>query len=565
MSKKILIVGGVAGGASVAARARRLDEDARIIIFERGQHVSFSNCSLPFFLSRTVKKSENLVLMNPSTFKSRYNIEVRVRNEVLSIDRAAKKITVKNMDTEEIYYETYDKLVLSPGAMPVRPMSIKGVDRENVFTVRNVDDICALDNYVSQTAVKTVAVIGGGFIGIEVAENLKKAGKDVFIVEALAQVLTPFDQDMVQIIHKELHDNGVQLYLGDGVSSIEENGIILGTGLFIESQAVVLAIGVRPEISLARDAGLEIGETGSIKVDSKFRTNDSDIYAVGDAIEVENRLLGSKSRLTLAGPAQLEARIAANNMFGINETGEGFIGSSVLRIFNLNAASTGLNEKAAGNAGLKYGFSYVIPNDKVGLMPESHVMHFKLLYEIPGGKILGAQAIGKGAVDKRIDVIAAMISMGGTVDNLKKLELCYSPLFGTARDVVNQAAFVASNLLSGKFRQVPVSKVRELVESGAYIIDVREKNEYARGHIINSVNIPLSEFRERLSEIPKDRPVYLHCRSAQRSYNAVMILENRGYKNVYNISGSFLGICLYEYFHDLSSGRSKIVTEYNFN
>ena len=218
MSKKILIVGGVAGGASVAARARRLDEDARIIIFERGQHVSFSNCSLPFFLSRTVKKSENLVLMNPSTFKSRYNIEVRVRNEVLSIDRAAKKITVKNMDTEEIYYETYDKLVLSPGAMPVRPMSIKGVDRENVFTVRNVDDICALDNYVSQTAVKTVAVIGGGFIGIEVAENLKKAGKDVFIVEALAQVLTPFDQDMVQIIHKELHDNGVQLYLGDGVS-----------------------------------------------------------------------------------------------------------------------------------------------------------------------------------------------------------------------------------------------------------------------------------------------------------------------------------------------------------
>lgn len=326
----------------------------------------------------------------------------------------------------------------------------------------------------------------------------------------------------------------------------------------------VLAIGAAPETGLAKAMGLELGETGAIKVDHNYRTSDPDIYAVGDAIEVFNRLTHKPSRLALAGPAQRQARAAADHMYGIPHNNKGVIGSCAVRIFDLNAAATGLNEKTAGAAGIPHDSVYIIPTDKVGLMPGSAPMHFKLVYEYPTGRILGAQAIGRGNVDKRIDVIAAMISMGGALEDLKELELCYSPVFGTAKDVVNQAALVALNLLYGRVRQVPVTKVRDLVETGAYIIDVRERNEYSLGHLKTSVNIPLSELRDRLDEIPADRPVYLHCRSSQRSYNACMALVNRGYRNVWNISGSYLGICLYEYFTDVTTGREKIVTEYNF-
>ncbi len=326
-----------------------------------------------------------------------------------------------------------------------------------------------------------------------------------------------------------------------------------------------MAIGVSPETGLAKDAGLEIGVTGGIKVDHNYLTNDKDIYAVGDAIEVYNRLTHNTSRLALAGPAQRQARAAADNMYNIHHNNNGVIGSSVVQVFDLGAASTGLNEKTAKAAGISYDFVYIIPGDKVGLMPDSNPMHFKLIYEYPTGRILRAQAIGKGNVDKRIDVIATMITMGGTLENLKELELCYAPLFGTAKDVVNFAALVGLNLLYGKFRQVPVTIVRELVENDEFIVDVREKHEYEQGHLKNSVNIPLSEIRERMSEIPKDKPVYLHCRSSQRSYNAVMALQNSGYDNVINISGSYLGICCYEYYQDQVTGRAKIVTEYNFN
>ncbi len=565
MGKRILIVGGVAGGASVAARARRIDEDAEIIVFERGPHVSFSNCALPFYLSGVVKDSESLVLMTPERFKKQYNIQIRVQNEVLQINREEKTILVRERLTGQEYEEAYDTLVLSPGAAPILPGSIQGISGDQVFTVRNVVDIQRLKDYLDRKEITEVAVVGGGFIGLEVAENLRMAGKEVSLIEALNQVMAPFDYDMAQILHKELTDKGVHLILNDGVKAIRPDLVELLSGRQVPARAVVMAIGVAPETKLAREAGLDIGATGGIQVDHNYRTSDRDIYAVGDAIQVYHQLTGKPVRLALAGPAQKQARAAADDMYGIHNRRRGVIGSSVIRIFDLNAASTGLNEKMAKKEEIPYEIAYVLPADKVGLMPGSRPMHFKLIFEVPTGRLLGAQAIGAGEVDKRVNVVAALISMGGTLEDLKDLELCYAPLFGTAKDVVNMAALVGLNLLYGKFKQVPVTKVRELVEKRACIIDVREPGEFARGHLVGAINIPLSQLRERMEEIPRDVPVYLHCRSSQRSYNAVMALQNRGYTNVYNISGSFLGICCYEYYNDLATGRNKIVTEYNFH
>ena len=564
MNKRILIIGGVAGGASVAARARRLDAGAEIIMFERGQHVSFSNCSLPYYLSGVVGNSDALVMMSPEKFKKSYDIDARVNSEVTAINRDKKTIEIKNTLTGDVHEEAYDVLVMAPGASPVKPRSISGIDGKNVYTVRNVADIVHLKDGLEAAGAENTVVIGGGFIGIEVAENLAKAGKKVTVVEAMNQILAPFDYDMVQMLHKELLDNGVSLIVEDGVKTIEEKQITLASGKTVPADAVILAIGVAPETGLAKAAGLEIGETGGILVDHNYRTSDKNIYAVGDAIEVFDRMTGKPSRLALAGPALRQARAAADAMYGIPDDNRGVIGSCALRVFGLNAAATGLNERNARKAGIPCDSVYVIPGDKVGIMPGSAPMHFKLVFEVPTGRILGAQAIGRGNVDKRVDVIAAMVSMNGTIRDLKNLELCYSPVFGTARDVVNQAALVAENILYGRFRQVPVTQVRSLVEEQAFIVDVREKGEYEVGHLKGSVNIPLSELRERTDEIPKDRPVYLHCRSSQRSYNALMALQGRGYENVVNISGSFLGICLYEYYNDVAMGREKIVTEYNF-
>ena len=565
MNKRILIVGGVAGGASVAARVRRIDGDAEVIMFDKGPHVSFSNCALPYHLSGVVENSQDLVLMSPEKFKKQYNIEARVNSEVVRIDRDSKKITVRDLTNGEDYGEAYDKLVLSPGASPILPRSIEGIDSQHVFTVRNVVDIERISKYIQEQDVQDVAVVGGGFIGVEVAENLRLAGRNVSLIEAQDQIMMPFDYDMAQILHKELMDRGINLILSDGVLKIEEEAIELLSGRKIAAKAVIMSIGVFPETGLAREAGLEIGVTGGIKVDHNYLTNDKDIYAVGDAIEVFSQMTHKPTRLAMAGPAQRQARAAADHMYGMPHNNKGVIGSSVVQVFELGAASTGLNEKAAEAAGIPCDFVYIIASDKVGLMPDSNPMHFKLIYEYPTGKILGAQAIGKGNVDKRIDVIATMITMGGTLEDLKELELCYAPSFGTAKDVVNYAALVALNLLYGVFRQVPVTKVRELVEKDAYIIDVREKGEFAKGHLVNAVNIPLSELRDRFDEVPKDKPVYLHCRSSQRSYNAVMALQNAGFDNVVNISGSFLGICLHEYAQDSMTGREKIVTAYNFN
>ncbi len=563
--KKILIVGGVAGGASAAARLRRLSEEDNIIMFEKGPHVSFSNCALPYHLSGIIDESDKLVLMSPEKFKSQYNIEARVNSEVISIDRENKEIEVKNYLTGEVYKESYDKLILSPGARPIVP-NIPGIEKVNVFTIRNVVDIDKLNKFVKELNTKDVAVIGGGFIGVEAAENLREAGYNVSLIEALNQILKPFDYDMVQILHKEIYDKGINLIVGDKVENFEENKIVLNSGKKIDAKAVVMAIGVAPETTLAKEAGLEIGVTGAIKVDSNYKTSDSDIYAVGDAIEVYHALSHSATKVSLAGPALKQARSVADHINGKKGINKGYIGSSAIKVFDYNAASTGLNEGLikALNMNINYDIVRLITNDKVGIMPDSKPLHFKLLFEVPTGKVLGAQAIGLGDVAKRVDVVATLIKLGGTVEDLKDLELCYAPPYSTAKDVVNYAGYIASNLLNGDFKQVNVDKVRELVESNAYIIDVREIREYENGHIKGAKNIPLSQLRERVNEIPKDVPVYLHCRTGQRSYNAALALQNLGYKNVHNVTGSFLGLSFYEYYNDVTTNRESIVTKYNF-
>jgi NADPH-dependent 2,4-dienoyl-CoA reductase/sulfur reductase-like enzyme/rhodanese-related sulfurtransferase len=565
MSKKYLIVGGVAGGASTAARLRRLSEEDQIIMFERDSDVSFSNCCLPYHLSGVVEEADSLVLMHPDKFLAQYNIEARIHSEVIDIDRDKKVVRVKNTLTGTEYTENYDKLILSPGAKPILP-PIKGIEDVKVFTVRNVVDIDKLNKYVKQMGITNISVIGGGFIGVEVAENLREAGNNVTLVEAMAHIMKPFDYDMAQILHKEMRDKGVNLIVGDKVSSFEKDIVVLESGNKIETQAVVMAIGVLPETSLAVKAGLEIGVTGAIKVDQNYRTNDKNIYAVGDAIEVYHALAGITTKLSLAGPAQKQARQAADHMHGRVVRNTGVIGSSVVKCFDYNAASVGLNEEMieALKLNINYEVAKVIPGDKVGLMPNCEPLHFKLLFEIPTGKVLGAQAIGRGNVDKRMDVIATAIKFGATVDDLRDLELCYAPPFGTAKDVVNFAGYVATNLLHGEFKQVSEKDVRGLVESKACIIDVREVDEYELSHIIGAVNIPLSEIRQRTNEIPKDEPVYIHCRSAQRSYNAARALQHLGYTNIYNIAGGFMGLSFYESFNDDTTGREKIVTDYNF-
>lgn len=567
MHKKIVVIGGVAGGASAAARVKRLDAQAHVVILERGEHVSFSNCCLPYYLGGTIRRIEDLVLMTPEKFKAQYDIDVRTHSEAVAIDRALKKVQVRNTLTGECYDEEYDKLILSPGAEPIRPSRIRGIAKDHVFTIRNLYDLQQISDYLREREIQKVTVVGGGFIGLEAAENLCLAGKEVTLVEGAAQILSPFDYDMVQSLHKELVDHGVHLMVSASVTEIQDDCVSVtqgGAQTTIPAQAVILAIGIKPEISLAEQAGLRIGETGGIWVNPSHQTSDPDIYAVGDAAEAYDSLARRPGRLALAGPAQRQARAAADHIYGARDVNRGFIGSCCIRLFEQNAACTGLNEARAKCANIPYDFVYLLPPDKVGLMPDSHYMAFKLLFEVPTGRILGAQAIGRGNVDKRIDVIAAMISMGATLAELKELELCYSPVFGTPKDIVNMAALVGLNILAGQYRQIPVGKVRELVESGAYIVDVREQSEYDAGHLLGAHNIPLSQLHQRMGEIPRDIPVYMHCRTGQRSYYAVSILQGHGYTNVANISGSFLGISLYEYYNDLEQDRKPILTKYNF-
>lgn len=563
--KKIVVVGGVAGGASTAARLRRLDEFAEIVMFEQGPYVSFSNCCIPFHIGGLIESTENLLLMSTDEFDKQYNIDARVNHRVIGINRDRKTVTVHCREDDSTFEESYDELILAPGASEIMPESIKGIDGENVFPMKTVPHLAAFMDFVHANDVKQVAVVGAGYIGLEVAENLKHAGYDVAVIEAQNQILAPLDYDMVQTVNRELLNKGVDLYLEETVTEITATEVILASGKRVPAQAVVMAAGVRPNSQLAVDAGLDVNERGYIKVNHHYQTSDAHIYAVGDAIEVYDFFTGKRTTLALAGPAQRQARAAADHIYGRTYRNTGVIGSSSIKLFDLNVACTGLNEKQCQAAGIEYDFAYVIPKDSVGIMPNSKNFFFKLIFATPSGKILGAQAVSRGEASKRIDVIATAIMNGANLEDLKELELTYSPHFSTAKDVVNHAALVGMNILNGEMKKVPVTAVRELVESNAFIIDAREEHEYALSHIVNAVNIPLSQFRQRLDEIPTDQPVYIHCRSSQRSYNMIRALNQRGYENVYNIDGSFLGISEYEYYNDQVLGRTPIVTDYNFN
>lgn len=561
--KKILIVGGVAGGASAAARLRRLNEEDKIILFEKGPHVSFSNCSLPYYVGGLIPNEETLLLMSPEKFLKQFNVDVRINSEVVAIDRDKKEVTVISEGKE--YKESYDKLILSMGAKPIVP-PIKGIEKVNIFTVRNVVDIAKIHSFLQSKKNAKVAVIGGGFIGIEMAENIKNAGHDVTIIEALPQIMKPFDYDMVQILHRELIDNGVNLIVEDKVDSFEENTVVLASGKKINADAVILAIGVAPETDIAVKAGIELGKTKSIKVDANYRTNDKDIYAIGDVIEIYGALCKDYYRLALAGPAQKQARAVADHINGRTVDNRGYIGSSVIKVFRYNGASTGLSEGyiKAMNLNINYDTVDIIPFDSVSIMPSAKLLHFKLIYEVPTGKVLGAQAIGRGNVDKRIDVIAALIKFGGTIYDLKDLELCYAPSFGTAKDAVNFAGYVASNLMNGDFKQIHYSDVRNILEKDpeAYFLDVRLKEDFEAGHLEKAVNIPLGALRSRFDEVPKDRPVYITCKTGLTSYTACRILINLGFTNVVNVSGGFIGLSQYEYYNDKFYNRKPILTKY---
>lgn len=564
MSKRFIVVGGVAGGASVAARIRRIDENANIQIYDKGRDISFSNCCLPNYFSNEIENIDDLIFYNPVSFKESFNLDAKVNHEVLEIISDKQKVVVKNLETGEIFEDSYDYLILSPGAFAIKPKSIKNIDAKNVFTVKNVQDIRNIDSFLKSEDIKDIVVVGGGFIGVEMAECFKKSNKNVSLIEASNQIMAPFDYDMVQMLHKELYDNGINLILEKSVVEIKEKSIVLSCGKEISADIVILAIGVAPDVEFAKKSGIEIGETGGILIDHNFQTNLKNVYAVGDAIETFNSITKKKTRLPLAGPAQKQARNVADALFGKNITNKGVIGSSCIRVFDFNGASTGLNEKECIKNNIDYRTVIVIPNDRVGLMPEATPMHFKLIYEYPSGKVLGAQSISKGNVVKNINVIATVISMNGTIYDLKDLELCYAPAFSTAKDVVNYAGIVAINQIQGVYKQVTMDKVRKLVEDGEFILDVRGKEAYNNSHIKGAVNIPLNELRQRYNEIPKDRPVYIHCRTSWNSYYALQALKGYGFNNITNIQGSFLGLSYYEYFNDMTKDRDAILTGYNF-
>lgn len=561
---KVVIIGGVAGGASAATRLRRLDEQVEIVMLERGPHVSFSNCSLPFRLSGTVDATEKLLMMTPQAFASRYRIDARVNNEAVAIDRVAHTVHVRDLTDGHEYDESYDKLILSPGARAIVP-PIPGIDGADVFTVKNVVDIDRLQTFLTENNVRRVSVVGGGFIGVEVAVNLVEGGYQVALVEAAPQILSTFDHDMVQILHKEMLDHGVDLIVGDQVTGLKGNDMTLASGRVIEGDAIVMAVGIRPNSEIAVAAGLDVNERGAIRTDASYRTADPDIYAIGDAIAVTNAQTHHPMMLQLAGPAQKQARQVADSICGRSVRNTGYIGSNCVNVFALNAAGTGLTAAQCEREGLRYDYAYVIPMDKVSLMPDASPLHLKLIYEVPTGRVLGAQAIGRGDAAKRVDVIATAIKFGATVDDVRDLELCYAPPFSNAKDPVNIAAMVAGNLLNGDYRQVHVDQMRGLVESGATIIDVRDSGAYNKAHLKGAVNIPLGQLRDRIDEVPRDRPVYLNCRSAQTSYNAIRVLQGYGFDNVVNVAGSMLGISLYEYFADVTQGREPIVTGYVFD
>lgn len=552
---KTVIIGGVAGGASAAARLRRLDETAEIVILERGPFVSFANCGLPYYIGGAITEKSNLTLQTPESFRARFNIDVRVKHEAVKIDPSRKTVTVRAVETGETYEESYDKLILSPGAEPVQPQ-VKGIGNKHVFTLRNIPDTEKIKNFIEQNNPKSAVVIGGGYIGVEMAENLANAGIKVTITELADHLIASLDYDMAADVHRYLREKGIGLILGNGLREIDEDGSLvvrLQNGE-IRTDMVLLAVGVKPDTILAKNCGIEINQRGAIVVNDNMQTNVPDIYAVGDAVQVKHFVTNAPASISLAGPANKQGRIAADNICGINSRYTGTQGSAILKIFDMTAASTGLNESAAKAAAVDYDKTYLYSVSHADYYPGAKNMSVKVLWEKTTHKLLGAQIVGFDGVDKRMDILATAIRFGAKVTDLKDLELCYAPPFGSAKDPVNMIGFVAENVITGKVRQFFWDEVDSLPRDGSvFLLDVRTKTEVARGRIEGFVNIPLNCLREHLDEIPRNKPVYVHCHSGMRSYIACRILTGFGYE-CRNLAG---GYRLYE-----SAVHEKAIRDY---
>ena len=538
---KILIIGGVAGGASCAARLRRLDEKAEITILERGEYVSFANCGLPYYIGGKIIDRSDLTLQTPESFKKRFNIDIRTFSEAIAVAPASKIVTVKNLKTGELYPESYDKLVLSPGASPIMP-EIPGIESEKVFTLRNIPDTLKIKQYIAENNPRSAVIVGGGYIGAEMAENLKKAGLDVTIIQRSNHLIPPLDFDMAADVHKYIRSQGITLSLKNEVTAIRDSG----SNIKLETQKgdiytdmVILSVGVTPDTAFLQNSGIEINARGSIEVNARMETSIPDIYAVGDAVTVKNHITGLPAFIPLAGPANKQGRIAADNICGLHSEYNGTQGSSVLKIFDMTVAATGLNEKTAASAGIDFDKTYTYSASHASYYPGASMMSVKVLWNKENNKIIGAQTVGFDGVDKRMDVIAAAIRFGAKVTDLAELELCYAPPFGSAKDPVNMVGFVAENVITEKIKQFFWHDVKDLPRDGSVtLLDTRTISEVAKGKIDGFTHIPLDSLRSRINEIPRNKPVYVHCHSGLRSYIACRILAGNGFE-CYNLAGGW--------------------------
>lgn len=538
---KVVIVGGVAGGATAAARIRRLDEQAEIVVFERSGYISYANCGLPYYIGGVIEDPEDLTLQTPESFFSRFRIHMRVRHEVTAIYPDRKTVSVKNLETGEEFEESYDKLLLAPGAKPVWP-NLTGMDSDKLFTLRTVEDTFRIKEFVDQHKPKSAVIVGGGFIGLEVAENLRELGMDVTIVQRPKQLMNPFDADMASFIHSEVRKHGVKLALGYSVEGFAEKDggvdVLMKDQPFIHADKVVMAIGVTPESSLAKNAGLALGMKGSILVNDRMETSIPDIYAVGDAVQVKHYVTGEDALIALAGPANKQGRIAADNICGGDSRYLGSQGSSVIKVFDMTAATTGINETNARKSGLDVDTVILSPMSHAGYYPGGKVMTMKVVFEKETYRLLGAQIVGYDGVDKRIDVLATAIHAGMNATQLKDLDLAYAPPYSSAKDPVNMAGFMIDNISKG-LKQWHLADADKLPRDGSVtLLDTRTTGEYRRGHIDGFKNIPVDELRERIGEIEAGKPVYVICQSGLRSYIATRILEGYGFE-AYNFSGGF--------------------------
>lgn len=539
---KVVIIGGVAGGATAAARIRRLDEKAEIIVCEKSGYVSYANCGLPYYIGGVIQNKEELTLQTPESFWKRFQITMKVRHEVTGIFPERKTVAVKNLDTGESFEEVYDKLLISTGAKPVWP-KLPGTDLDNLFTLRTVEDTLKIREFVEKKQPKSAVLAGGGYIGLELAENLRELGLDVTIVQRPKQLMNPLDGDMAAFVHAKMRSRGVKLMLGHTVEGFEkgEKGtrVLLKDEQPLEADMVILAIGVAPDSHLAKEAGLELGIKGSIVVNDRMETSAPDIFAAGDAVEVKHYITGEKALISLAGPANKQGRIAADNICGGDSRYPGSLGSSVIKVFDMTAASAGINERTAKQAGIDYDKVYLSPASHASYYPGGKVMTMKVIFEKKTYKLLGAQIIGYDGVDKRIDVLATAMYAGITALQLKELDLSYAPPYSSAKDPVNMAGFMIENIAEGRLKQFFTEEVENLPRDGSVILlDARTPGEYARGHIEGFINIPVDELRDRLSELDKKKKVYIICQSGLRSYIAYRILAQEGF-DCRNFSGGF--------------------------